>query len=87
MEKKVHILEVECNKCGTTFQHIFVATDLFKPHMFNELDMKCPKCGQKGFDVVHLAGKQTLEEWQQSHPGMNIKDLPDHSYLETGEEQ
>lgn len=82
MEKKVHIWEVECKKCGHTFQHIFVASDVFKMHVFNELEMKCPSCGKEGLDVIHILGKETLEAWQAEHPGLSIKDLPDHSYLE-----
>lgn len=82
MEKKVHIWKVQCKSCGAEFEHIFVATDLFKPHIFNELSMKCPQCGSVKFDPIHMAGKEPLEQWQNEHPDMKISDLPDHSYLE-----
>ncbi len=82
MEKKVHKWKILCKNCGTEFEHIFVASDLFKPHIFNELALKCPKCGATKFDPVRLDGKETLEQWQVEHPELNIKDLPDHSYLE-----
>lgn len=83
MEKKVHIWKVVCKSCGETFDHIFVATDLFKPHIFNELSMTCPKCHSTKFDPIRPVGKETLEQWQVEHPELKISDLPDHSYLET----
>ena len=84
MEKKVHKWKIKCKNCGIEFEHIFVATDLFKPHIFNKLTMTCPSCGSTNFDPIHLDGKESLEEWQAAHPDLNIKNLPDHSYLETG---
>lgn len=83
MEKKVHKWKIQCKSCGAEFEHIFVATDLFKPHIFNELALTCPKCGSTKFDPVHLDGKEPLEQWQAEHPDLNVKDLPDHSYLES----
>lgn len=82
MEKKVHIWKVKCKNCGETFDHIFVASDILKPHIFNELSMKCPKCGMVKFDPVSPSGKMTLQEWQTEHPDMNLSDLPDHSYVD-----
>lgn len=82
MEKKVHVWQVKCKNCGETFEHIFVATDLFKPHIFNELSMKCPKCGSVKFDPVQPLSKEPIEQWKMEHPDLNIADLPDHSYLE-----
>ncbi len=84
MEKKVHKWKIKCKNCGIEFEHIFVATDLFKPHIFNKLTMTCPSCGSTNFDPIRLDGKESLEEWQAAHPDLNIKSLPDHSYLETG---
>lgn len=82
MEKKVHIWKVSCKKCGTEFEHVFRAEDILRPHIFNELMMRCPKCGSTAFDPVAPLGKQTLEEWQNEHPGVDINSLPDHSYPE-----
>lgn len=84
MEKKVHIWQVKCRHCGTTFEHVFRAEDILRPHFFNELVLKCPVCGASSFDPVHPIGKLTLEEWQLEHPGMDINRLPDHSYAEQG---
>lgn len=82
MEKKVHIYQVKCNKCGTEFEHIFRASDLFRPHMFTSVDFKCPSCGQTGLDQTKSIGKLTLQEWQQEHPELDINNLPDYSYVE-----
>lgn len=82
MEKKVHLWQVRCKKCGTTFEHVFKAEDILRPHIWNELELKCPKCGSIAFDPVHMLGKETLEQWQTEHPGMDINQLPDHSYVE-----
>ncbi|MCL4444458.1 MAG: hypothetical protein AAE986_06215 [Thermoplasmataceae archaeon] len=82
MEKKVHIVRVKCRYCGTEFDHIFKAGDLLRPHFFDELRFTCIKCGKTGFDHVRNVGKMTLDEWQLQHPGLNIEDLPDYSYME-----
>lgn len=82
MQKKVHIWQVQCKNCGEVFEHIFVASDILKPHIFNLLSMKCPKCGDVKFDPVKSLEKITLEEWKIQHPEINISDLPDHSFIE-----
>lgn len=82
MEKKVHIWKVRCKSCGEEFEHVFVASDILKPHVFNDMPMECPKCKKTTWDLVQALKKEPLEQWQQEHPDLNIKDLPDHSYLE-----
>ncbi|MCL4328325.1 MAG: hypothetical protein M1151_03995 [Candidatus Thermoplasmatota archaeon] len=82
MEKKVHLWEVKCSACNESFQHIFVASDAFKPHIFNKTRMKCPKCGATKYDPVRALGKEPLEKWKNEHPDLNIESLPDHSYVE-----
>lgn len=80
MEKKVHIWLVKCKFCGYEFKHIFTARDILRPHIFNDLDFTCPQCGRTGYDPVRSLGKQTLQEWQNEHPDLDIKQLPDYDY-------
>lgn len=82
MEKKVHIWEVQCKNCGETFQHVFVASDILKPHIFNQLSMRCPNCGEVKFDPIKSLEKLSLDEWKTQHPELDISNLPDHSYTE-----
>lgn len=82
MLKKVHIWEVQCRNCGTHFEHVFVASDILKPHILNLLEMKCPKCGDVKFDPVKSLEKLSLEEWKLKYPEIDISTLPDHSYIE-----
>ena len=82
MEKMVHIWKVHCNKCGADFEHVFRARDILKPHIFNELTMKCPKCGNTSFDTVVPVSKMTLSQWELQHPELKLEDLPDYSYVE-----
>lgn len=82
MEKMVHIFQVKCTHCGSEFEHIFRARDVFKPHIFNSIDFKCPSCGKSGFDLTKALGKFTLQEWQKEHPDLDMNNLPDYSYVE-----
>jgi DNA-directed RNA polymerase subunit RPC12/RpoP len=83
MQKYIHIWKVHCSKCGKDFQHIFRARDMLKPHVFNDLLMKCPYCGNTSFDTVSSAGKLTEQEWKEEHPELEIDQLPDYSYSDT----
>ena len=38
--------------------------------------------GRAGLHDIRNVGKMTLDEWQLQHPGLNIEDLPDYSYME-----
>ncbi len=82
MKKVVHVWQVQCKNCGENFDHIFVASDVLKPHIFNLLSMKCPKCGETKFDPIKSLEKLPLEEWKIEHPELDISRLPDHSYIE-----
>ncbi len=85
-EKKIHLWEVKCKFCGKTFEHVFKARDIFRPHMFNSVSFTCPGCGKSGFDVVKWGKKMTFSEWQNEHPELNIDNLPDYSYIEDSPE-
>lgn len=43
---------VKCRACGAEFEHDLTWTDVFRPHIFNELTFKCPKCGKTEFDTL-----------------------------------
>lgn len=82
MEKMVHVWKIKCRSCGAEFEHVFRARDVFKPHIFNSLELRCPKCGSVNFDPVTPSGKETLENWKMQHPDLNLDSLPDYSYME-----
>ena len=82
MTKMVHIWEVKCKYCCTQFEHVFRASDILRPHIFNDLRFKCIKCDKVGYDPVRSIGKMTPEEWQEKHPELKLEDLPDYSYVE-----
>ena len=77
--KKIHIWLVKCTKCGYEFEHIVHASDILRPHMFNELRFKCIKCGKSGFDPVRLLGTYDRDEFIREHPDIDINSIQDFS--------
>lgn len=77
--KKIHIWLVKCTKCGYEFEHIFHASDILRPHMFNELRFKCIKCGKSAFDPVRSLGTYDRDEFIREHPDIDINSIQDFS--------
>ncbi|GGM77914.1 hypothetical protein GCM10007108_15150 [Thermogymnomonas acidicola] len=78
MAKYVHVWEVECNHCHGKFEHVFRASDILRPHVFNELLFQCPLCGSKAFDPVRPLGKYSRDEWVREHGDKAFSDLPEY---------
>ncbi|MDS0256401.1 hypothetical protein ApAK_01715 [Thermoplasmatales archaeon AK] len=58
---------------------MFRASDILRPHIFNNLLFTCPACGAKRFDPVTPLGKFSEDEWMKEHGLNSLKDVPEYS--------
>ncbi len=77
--KKIHIWLVKCVKCGYEFEHIFHASDMLRPHIFNDLRFKCIKCGESAFDPIKSLGSFDRDQFIREHPDIDINSIHDFS--------
>ena len=77
--KKIHIWLVKCVKCGYEFEHICHASDMLRPHIFNDLRFKCIKCGESAFDPIKSLGSFDRDQFIREHPDIDINSIHDFS--------